>query len=42
MVPPRNVILEVSDQLRWCREHVSVFLSTEMPVITLPSLVVVT
>jgi hypothetical protein len=32
MVPPRNVILEVNDQLRCCCEYVSVFLSTEMPV----------
>jgi len=42
MVPPRYVILEIGDQLLWCREHVGSFLSTEMPVIGLPSFVVVT
>ena len=41
MVPPRDVILEVSDQLLRCREHVGAFLSTEMPVIALPDFVVV-
>jgi hypothetical protein len=41
MVPPRNIILEVSDQLIRRREHVSAFLSSEMPVIAFPNFVVV-
>jgi hypothetical protein len=41
MVPPRDVILEVSDQLLRCREHVGAFFAPEMPVIALPNFVVV-
>jgi len=41
MVPPRDIIPEVHDQLLRCREQVSAFLSTEMPVIALPDFVVV-
>ena len=41
MVPPRNIILEVSNQLLRRCENVGVFLSFEMPVIALPSLIVI-
>ena len=41
MVPPRNVNLEVGDQLLRSRKGIGTFLSTEMPMIALPKFVVV-
>jgi len=41
MVPPRDVILEVSDQLLRRRERIGALPSTEMPVIAFPNFVVV-
>jgi hypothetical protein len=41
MVPPLDVILEVSNQLIRCREHVGAFLAIEMPVITLADFIIV-
>ncbi|MBW2641400.1 MAG: DNA cytosine methyltransferase [Deltaproteobacteria bacterium] len=32
MVPPLDIILEISDQLLRCREHVGTFFSIKMPV----------
>jgi hypothetical protein len=41
MVPPLDVILEVSNQLLRCREHVGAFLATEMPVIALADFIII-
>jgi hypothetical protein len=41
MVPPLDVILEVSDQLLGYREHVGAFLATEMPVIALSDFIII-
>jgi len=41
MVPPRNIILEISDQLIWSRKNINTFLYTEMPMIALSYFVVV-
>lgn len=42
MVPPRNIILEVSYQPIRCRENIGTFLPSIMSVIAFPRLVVVT
>ena len=42
MVPPRNVILKISDQMLRRSEHVRAFFATEVPVIAFPNFVVVT
>ena len=41
MVPPRNILLEVGDQLIRRSESIDTFLFAEMPVIALPDFVVV-
>ena len=41
MVPPLYIVLEVSDQLLRCRERIVTFFSIKMPMITLPSLIVI-
>jgi len=41
MVPPRNVNLEVGDQLIRSRKYIATFLSAEMPMIARPKFVVV-
>ncbi|MBW2055615.1 MAG: hypothetical protein JRI29_07975 [Deltaproteobacteria bacterium] len=41
MVPPLDIILEISDQLLRCREHVGTFFSIKMPVIALSSLIII-
>jgi len=42
MVPPRNIALEVGKQLLRRLERIDGLLSAKVPVITLPSLIVVT
>jgi hypothetical protein len=41
MVPPRNIILEIGDQLIWRRKDIGAFRHTEMSMITFPDFVVV-
>jgi hypothetical protein len=41
MVPPLDIMLKISDQLVWCHEHIGTFFSIKMPMIALPSLVVI-
>jgi len=41
-VPPRNITLEIGEQFLRRLERISGFLSGKVPVVTLPSLIVVT
>ena len=40
-VPPRNIILEVGDQLIGCCKNVGIFLTAKMLVVALPCFVIV-
>ncbi len=41
MVPPLDIILEISDQLFRCRKHVGIFFSSKMPVIAFSGLIII-
>jgi hypothetical protein len=41
MIPPLDVIPEISNQLLRCREYVGAFLPTEMPVIALGDFIII-